>query len=214
MKPNERLIQMWTRAANEYHVELAGSPAEDYLGERGLLDAAHQFLLGYVASPAPGHEERFTGMLSIPYLTPAGVAAFKFRRLDDGNPKYQAPSGQRHHLYNVQAILDALDYILLVEGELDAVAATVAGFKAVAVPGTNGWKPHFRRCFDGIERVLIATDNDQKADGSNPGQELAKRLIDTLPNAVRVSLPIGEDINSTLVSQGAQFLTDLVRAVK
>lgn len=214
MKPNEKLMEMWTRAAHEYHVELPGSPAEDYLKQRGLLDAAPQFLLGYVAEAAPGHEQRFEGMLSIPYITPAGVVAFKFRRLDDGSPRYQSPSGQRHHLFNVQAIIDALDHILIVEGELDAIAASVAGFPAVAVPGVNGWKPHFRRCFDGIERVLVVCDNDLKEDGSNPGQELAKRLTETVPNAVRVSLPAGQDVNSTLVSQGAQFLADLVRAVE
>jgi DNA primase len=214
MKPNEKLIGMWTRAAHEYHMELPGSPAEEYLQQRGLLDAASQFLLGYVAEPAAGHEQRFVGTLSIPYITPSGVVAFKFRRLDAGDPRYQSPTGQRHHLYNVQAILDSLDHILVVEGELDAIAATVAGFPAVAVPGVNAWKPHFRRCFDGIERVLIVCDNDLKEDGSNPGQDLAKRLTETIPNAVRVSLPMGEDVNSTLVNQGAQFLADLVRAVE
>jgi len=214
MKPNEKLMEMWTRAAHEYHLELPGSPAEDYLKQRGLLDAASNFLLGYVAEAAPGHEPRFEGMLSIPYITPAGVVAFKLRRLDSGSPRYQSPSGQRHHLYNVQAIIDAIDDILIVEGELDAIAASIAGFPAVAVPGVNGWKPHFRRCFDGIERVLVMCDNDLKEDGSNPGQDLAKRLTETVPNAVRVSLPMGQDVNSTLVSQGAQFLTDLVRAVE
>jgi DNA primase len=114
----------------------------------------------------------------------------------------------------VQAIIDSIDTILIVEGELDAVAATVAGFPAVAVPGVNGWKPHFRRCFDGIERVLVVCDNDLKEDGSNPGQELARRLTDTLPSAVRVSLPMGQDVNTTLVDHGAQFLADLVRAVE
>jgi len=214
MKPNEKLMEMWTRAAHQYHMELPGSPAEEYLASRGLLDAAEQFLLGYVAEAAPGHEQRFEGMLSLPYITPNGVVAFKFRRLDDGNPRYQSPTGQRHHLYNVQAIIDSIDTILIVEGELDAVAATVAGFPAVAVPGVNGWKPHFRRCFDGIERVLVVCDNDLKEDGRNPGQELARRLTDTLPSAVRVSLPMGQDVNTTLVDHGAQFLADLVRAVE
>jgi DNA primase len=214
MKPNEKLMDLWTRAAHVYHLELGGSPAEEYLGGRGLLDAAPQFLLGYVAEPEPGHDHRFSGMLSIPYITPAGVVGFKFRRLTEGSPRYQSPTGQRHHLFNAQAIIEAFDHILIVEGELDAIAATVAGFPAVAVPGVNGWKPHFRRCFDGIERVLVMCDNDLKEDGSNPGQELAKKLTEMLPDAVRVSLPLGEDVNSTLVNQGAQYLADLVRAIE
>ena len=74
-----------------YHLELGGSPAEEYLGGRGLLDAAPQFLLGYVAEPEPGHDHRFSGMLSIPYITPAGVVGFKFRRLTEGSPATSHP---------------------------------------------------------------------------------------------------------------------------
>lgn len=215
MKPNEKLIEMWTKAARQYHEALINSPAEDYLDERGLLHAADDFMLGYVETPAPGHEDRFIGMLSIPYLTPDDrCVGFKFRRIGPGDPKYLAPSGQKHHLFNVRAIVNAVEQVLIVEGELDAVAATAAGYPAVAVPGTNGFKPHFARCFDGIGRVIIATDNDLKDDGSNPGQDLARRLLDVLPNAVRVSLPLGEDINSTILSHGAQHLAELVGAIE
>ena len=214
MKPNPKLIDMWTRAATMYHDNLPGSPAEEYLASRGLLDGAEMFMLGWVKDPAPGHDASLTGMLSIPYITQAGVIGFKMRRIGVGDPKYLAPTGQRQHLYNVQAILDSVEQILIVEGELDAVSATLAGFPAVAVPGVNGWRPHFSRCFDGIGKVIIITDNDDKADGTNPGQDLAKKLVEQLPAAVRVSLPKGHDINSTILSHGAQHLADLVGAIE
>lgn len=214
MKPNQNLIDMWTRAAHQYHDALPGSPAETYLADRGLLDAVDEFLLGYVAEPAPGHDHMFTGMLSIPYLTQSGVVGFKMRRLGPGDPKYLAPAGQKQHLFNVNAIVNAVEDVLIVEGELDAVAATMAGFPAVAVPGVKGWKPHFGRCFDGIGRVLVITDNDLREDGSNPGQDLAKKLVDELPNAVRVALPLGEDVNSTINKYGARHLAELVGSVK
>lgn len=214
MKPNQTLIDMWTRAAHTYHESLAGSPGEAYLAERGLLDQAENYLLGYVREPAPGHEDRFKHHLSVPYITGAGVVAFKFRRLGAGSPKYTAPSGQRHHLFNVQAILEAVEQVLIVEGELDAIAASSVGLPAAAVPGVKAWKPHFARCFDGIGKVIIAVDNDVKEDGSNPGQEFAKRLSESLPNAVRVSLPEGHDINSTIQSFGAPYLTELVGSVE
>lgn len=219
MKPNRKLTDMWTRAAESYHIELDGSPAEEYLQQRGLLDCADQFMLGYVAEPAPGHEERFTGMLSIPYITPlGGVVGFKFRSLDptvDKRYRYNSPTGQAHHLYNVNALVDAVESILIVEGELDAIAATTAGHPAVAVPGTNGWKKHFRRCFDGVDKVIIVTDNDvEKDDGSNPGRELADKLMRELPQSVRVSLPTGHDVNSTILSYGAEHFAELVGAVK
>ena len=36
MKPNQSMIDMWTRAADAYHEAMPGSPAEDYLRKRGL----------------------------------------------------------------------------------------------------------------------------------------------------------------------------------
>lgn len=213
MKPNQKLIDLWTKAADSYHQSLEGSPAEEYLLKRGILDGAERFKLGYVAEPAPGHEDRLKHHLSIPYITEAGVVGFKFRRIDDGDPKYMIPTGQKHHLYNVSAILHAVREVLIVEGEIDAISATLAGHPAVAVAGVNAWKPHFARCFDGIGRVIIATDNDVKEDGSNPGQELARRLQDAIPQAIRVSLPPDSDINSIIMDQGAQALTKLIDAL-
>jgi DNA primase len=214
MKTNPKLIELWTKAAHQYHESLAGSPAEAYLEKRGILHGAEQFLLGYVSEVAPGHEDRIKHHLSIPYITEAGVVGFKFRRIDNGDPKYMIPTGQKHHLYNVSAILNAVHQVLIVEGEIDAISATLAGHPAVAVAGVNAWKPHFSRCFDGIGTVIIATDNDVKEDGSNPGQDLARKLMDVIPNAIRVSLPPDSDINSIIVDQGAQSLTDLVNAIK
>jgi len=213
MRPNLSLINLWTEASLQYHESLAGSPAEEYLHSRGLAQAAEQFRLGYVATPSAGHDEMFKGMLSIPYLRPSGVVAFKFRRLGESDRKYLIPTGQRHYLYNTQAVLDAVDRVAIVEGELDAIAATMCGVPAVAVAGVNAWKPHFGRCFDGIDRVIICTDNDIKEDGTNPGQDLAKKLVEVLPNAVRVSLPPGHDVNSTIQYYGATKLLDIINAV-
>jgi DNA primase len=213
MRTNPKLIDLWTKAAHQYHESLAGSPAEEYLASRGILDGAEKFLLGYVEEVAPGHEDRLKRHLSIPYITGAGVVGFKFRRIDGGDPKYMIPTGQKHHLYNVEAILNAVSQVLIVEGEIDAISATLAGHPAVAVAGVNAWKPYFSRCFDGIGTVVIATDNDVKEDGSNPGQDLARRLQDAIPQAIRVSLPPNSDVNSIIMEQGAQALTDLVNAI-
>lgn len=213
MRPNLHLIDLWSKATDQYHQSMAGSPAEDYLRGRGLLECVEPFKLGYVAEPAAGHDDRFVGMLSIPYLTRTGTVAFKFRRIDGGDPKYLIPTGQRQHLFNVNAVVNAIDTVMIVEGELDACAATIAGIPSVAVAGTNAWKPHFARCFDGISKVIICTDNDAKEDGSNPGQELARKLLEVLPQAVKVSLPSGHDVNSTIMEYGSQHLIGLVSSV-
>jgi len=218
MTTSKKLRMMWDRAAEEYHIELSGSPAEEYLDQRGLMDVSGEFLFGYVSEPAPGHEERFIGCLSIPYLTPlGGCVGFKFRSIksQDKRSRYQAPTGQAHRMFNVRALVNAVDTILVVEGELDAAAATAAGFPAVAIPGSNGFKKHFARCFDGIERVLLVMDNDSdRDDGSNPGAELAARIMKDVPQAVRVSLPAGEDVNSTILKYGAEHFAELIGAVE
>lgn len=214
MRPNQDLIKLWSAAAEMYHFCLFDTPAEEYLHRRGLQEVADDFMLGYVLKPAPGHDEKFVGMLSIPYITKAGVVGFKFRRITDvGEPKYLAPLGQRVHLYNVNALRDATEQILIVEGELDAIAATAIGHPAVAVAGVGAWKPYFARCFDGISRVIVVTDNDDKENGTNPGQELARKLVDVLPNAIRVSLPLGHDVNSSITTYGAQHFTQMVNAI-
>lgn len=213
MKPNRQLIDLHTSAAKTYHEAMRGSAGEAYLASRGLVDAIDLFQLGWVSRPVPGHEDRFISTISIPYITQAGVVGMKFRRIDDSLPKYDQMAGQKGHLYNVQSIIDAVDTLLIVEGELDAIAATLAGHPACAVAGVNAWKPYWSRCFDGIQKIIVCTDNDEKSDGSNPGQDLAKRLCDSLPQAVRVSLPAGHDVNSTIETFGVNRFTALVEAV-
>ena len=69
---NPKILELHTRAANQYHEALWDSPAAEYLSKRGILDGAEVFKLGYVAEPAPGHEDRIKHHLSIPYITEAG----------------------------------------------------------------------------------------------------------------------------------------------
>ena len=64
-----------------------------YLEGRGISkELAQSFLLGTVVDPIPEHEQ-FAGWLSIPYITALGhFAAVKFRRIDEGKPKYGQPT--------------------------------------------------------------------------------------------------------------------------
>ena len=81
---------LW-EATSRYRESLAGSPAEEYLASRGI-PLETKFGLGYVAEPPPGHE-MYRGCLAIPYMRWSqwrgwSVATIRFRRLDDGHPKY------------------------------------------------------------------------------------------------------------------------------
>ncbi len=105
---------------------------------------------------------------------------FKFRRLDDGKPKYGSPVGQKTHLFNVVATMSATKSIVICEGEFDAIIMdAVCGVPAVGVPGVAAWKPFYPKLFGGFDVVYILGDNDVKDDGTNPGAEFSRRAAFT-----------------------------------
>jgi DNA primase len=175
------------------------------LDERGISETvAARFQLGSVVDPINGHELH-DGWLSIPYITAGNTCVgFKFRRLDDGKPKYGSPTGQKAHLYNVVDVLPLSPYIVICEGELDAVVTSgMLDIPAVGVPGVQAWKPHFHKLFTGYETVFVVGDNDIKEDGSNPGADFAKRVANEILNSQIVTLPPGMDINDYYLAHGA-----------
>ena len=177
----------------------------DVLAARGISElVAGKFQLGTVTDPLNGHEMH-QGWLSIPYITASGsCVGFKFRRVDDGKPKYGSPTGQKAHLYNVCDITLNSPHIVVCEGELDAVITSgVLGIPAVGVPGVAAWKSHFPKLFGGYETIYVVGDNDIKEDGSNPGAEFAKRVANEVMNSVIVTLPPGMDINDYYLAHGA-----------
>lgn len=179
-----------------------------YLDGRGLAGAAERFRLGVVPA-GPDDNARFHGRMSIPYLTPSGIVGWKYRCVQPHNckdldhPKYDQPAGQKQNLYNAHAVLRGGDTIFLTEGELDTIAIeTLTGFPSVGCPGAQQWKAHsyWGRVFNGFDRVIIP------ADGDKAGREFADTVAHLLPEAVVVQLPDGEDANSLLAKDRAEFL--------
>ena len=182
------------------------------LDERGISEeVAARFQLGTITEPINGHET-YEGWLSIPYITASGsCVGFKFRRLDDAKPKYGSPTGQKSHLYNVCDITLDSPYVVVCEGELDAVITSgVLGIPAVGVPGVAAWKSHFPKLFAGYESVYVVGDNDVKEDGSNPGAEFAKRVANEVMNSTIVTLPPGMDINDYYLANGIEATRKLL----
>lgn len=202
-------------SAQHYAANLSDE-AVAYLNGRGISeDVARQFSLGTIVDPHTGHEMH-EGWLSIPYLTVLGhCVGFKFRRLDDGKPKYGSPLGQKSHLYNVADITLDAPSIVICEGELDAIVLSgMCNIPAVGVPGVTAWKPHFPRLFTGFDTVYIVGDNDVKEDGSNPGAEFARRVAGELTNGQIVQLPPGMDINELYLAEGPDALNNLLGGVR
>ena len=198
-------------AANHYSQNL-NEATLSYLEGRGISeDVAREFKLGTITDPIAGHD-MYKGWLSIPYITAMGLCVgFKFRRLDNGSPKYGSPLGQKAHLYNVTDTMVDAGSIVICEGELDAlIVSGLCNIPAVGVPGVAAWKPHFARLFTGFDSVYIIGDNDLKEDGSNPGAEFAKRVAGELTNGVIVQLPPGMDLNELYLAQGPESIEHLV----
>ena len=192
-------------AAIQYNKDLS-EEAINFLADRGISkEVADQYLLGTIVLPVAGHEN-YKGWLSIPYLTVMGhCVGFKFRRLDEGKPKYGAPLGQKGHLYNVSDIILSSEYIAVCEGELDTIiASAILGVPAVGVPGVQAWKAHFNRMFTGYGRVYVIGDNDLKDDGTNPGAEFSRMVAQEIGNATIVSLPAGMDLNDLYLAKGIE----------
>jgi DNA primase len=187
-----------------------------YLAGRGISkEIAQQYMLGTVKDTIPGHEA-YQGWLSIPYVTALGVCtSVKFRRIDDGKPKYGQPTGQKLHLYNVADVMIDAPNIVVCEGELDCVVISgILGIPAVGVPGVAAWKPHYSKLLGGFDTVLIVGDNDLKEDGTNPGAEFSRRVAGEVMNSRIVELPQGTDVNEYYLSNGPEALVQLLGVVK
>lgn len=182
------------------------------LDARGISEVvAAKYQIGTITEPINGHE-MYEGWISIPYITAGGsCVGFKFRRLDEGKPKYGSPTGQKAHLYNVADITIMKPYIVVCEGELDTVIVSgVLGIPAVGVPGVAAWKSHFPKLFGGYETVYVVGDNDVKEDGSNPGAEFSKRVANEVMNSTIVTLPPNMDINDYYLAHGAEATRKLL----
>ena len=214
MQSNERsklLLEVVTRYSQSIDEATLG-----YLEGRGISkQVADQFMLGTVVDPASGHEQ-FEGWLSIPYITALGMAvSVKFRRLDDGKPKYGQPTGQKLHLYNVADVAVDSSHIVVTEGELDAVIISgILRIPAVGVPGVAAWKPYYAKLMTGFDTVYVVGDNDLKEDGTNPGAEFSKRVASEIINSHIVQLPLGMDINEFYLQHGPTELSTLLGGVK
>lgn len=84
-----------------------------------------------------------------------------------------ADPGSRRDLFPAPETDTTEDWLLVVEGEPDAVAAWSAGRAAVAVPGVSRWSPAWARRFEG-RRVCVCLDCDRQ--GRQAAEHVARSL--------------------------------------
>lgn len=193
-----------------YHEQLKspdGAPLYAYLTEerRFSPEIIDKFMLGAVVNPAVLDEDA-KGMISIPYLTPAGPVALRFRRppAKETGPKYWQPEGSVLTIFNVNAFFASEETIAITEGEMDAITLVQAGIPAVGIPGASAWKPHFKLLFEGFQSVLICADNDD----TGAGRKFAAKVSQNVPGPEVMLMPEGHDVNSYFAEHGRQALRD------
>lgn len=190
-------------ATASYAATLKDSPeAIEFLKGRGITgDVALRFRLGCVLTPLENHDG-MQGMLSIPYITPTGVTAIRFRRLHGDGGKYHQETGSFSPLFNVRDLHRPERYVAICEGELDAVVMSgLCGIPAVAIPGTGVWGKRgkiYSRLFQDYDKVFIVMDPDKA------GQDVAPNIAKYVPNPVNIILPM--DVNDTFIREGAEFI--------
>lgn len=195
------------RATLQYASHL--DEAAEVLAGRGLeMGLARSSALGVVRNPLPGHEMH-EGKLCIPYLTDAGPVNLMFRCIKnhdhDGHGKYVREHGIPSNLYNVQSIAQADEWIVVTEGEIDALIMKQIGVPALAIPGVKHWKEHWPNVFEDFSRVYLFEDGD------DAGKELWNKMSHELSNVIRVTMPKGEDVNSMFLKRGAEYLIGRIK---
>jgi hypothetical protein len=183
----------------------------NYLRDHGLTkEMAAKYHLGFV-NPAESADNRYRGMLAIPYLTRAGVVAVKYRCVEDHDHsafhhgKYSQPEGQDVWIYNPQAFFDADDTIGVAEGEIDAIVASETLLPTIGIPGVEIWKANrkaWKRTLDDYSTVLIFVDGDvRREDGSQPGLDWAKSVQSDVRGRGRlIRCDQGEDVASMVAA--------------
>lgn len=196
---------------------LPGSPAENYLRQRGIGDTvARRFMLGYdpaykVKETAGDGAETFTTWRAL--IIPTGKGSFVARNIDP--PREPAKKNRYRNkgasqIYGAKTLYSAGKPIFVVEGELDALSIIEAGGEAVALGSTSnarqilsmaGQKPP-------AQPLILALDNDEE------GKKATRELTDGLAK-LGVSFyqynPYGDlkDANEALSADREAFVAEV-----
>jgi len=153
------------------------------------------------------------GRVTIPIRTRLGELRGVLRYQSGGDPKMLAVEGTRLGLIPHPAC-EASDDVLLVEGPPDMIAARSAGLPAIAVPGTDAWRPEWAQLLVG-RRVTVVMDADP------PGRELAERIAADLADVAWEVLVVdlapgrddGYDLTDWLLEHPTQVTLERLRAL-
>lgn len=135
----------------------------------------------------------------------------------DGKKNFKLVKGAELIFYNLDAVKDA-DEIIIVEGEMDCLAMSEAGFdNCISVPngatlGKNNLA-YLDNCVDLFKqdtKFILALDNDLA--GNNLREELARRL--GFENCFKVNFGDCKDANDCLIKYGTIGIKEAIKEKK
>ncbi len=202
---------------------LKSTQALDYLHERGVTDESiSEYRIGLgirlaepiegsglVVDGTNGRWQPMAGRLLFPVFAHGKPVQISGRALNDKPPKYLSLPGRT--LYPWQAHRLRSDRCFLVEGVLDAILLSQAGFPAVAVIGKE-LKSDWLKLFGKQTTCYVAFDGDDA--GRSANQTVGDKLHDAGRRTLVVELPPAHDPASFIQSEGAgayQALVDSAR---
>jgi DNA primase catalytic core len=158
---------------------------KEYLLHKGYSDAFIENTIRL--SPSIG----VTHKISIPYRSGGIIKGFKFRAINDSFPKYLNATGldKKSGFFNMEGIKGEKD-LVLVEGEFDALHATVKGMKNVVAIGGNSISRE--QVIDaialGAKSFTLCLDNDNdKSVYEKKIQECTENLLQAGVNRIYIA---------------------------
>jgi hypothetical protein len=104
------------------------------------------------------------------------------------------------------AAVAACSVLLIAEGESDALALRHAypDIYVLGIPGSGNWRSAWAEYASAFAQVYIVGDGDPA------GVNMNRRVLEDVPDAVIVRLPVGDDARSILQSHGRGRMDELV----
>jgi DNA primase len=129
-------------------------------------------------------------------------------------PKMLAETGSTRDLFPPpETIPNDVNELVLGEGEPDVVALLSAGFVAVGVPGTGGWKPEYAGRFSGrrwIVYVVFDCQDVSRRTAAKAAQDLAAAGVDVRVVGLDAGRDDGWDVTDYLLERGPGALRELL----
>ena len=203
------------------HNVLKTSPdVKAYLKNRGISkETIIDFKLGFVPVNGPVHLQRFINRLIFPIADPYGrYVGWTARTITDMEPKFlntqDAPIFKKGRLlYNydkAKPIIQEKGWVVLVEGQFDALRLYQEGIKNVVASSSTAFKPAMARLISRYaDRVYIAYDGDNA--GRTSTEKVEVLLASMGVSAINVKLPDKEDPDTFVLTQGIDAFKKLMK---